>query len=171
MSTERDGERHLPGGWSGGFQPPPRIRAAGCRPSSRQDAGAPSGAVLRQYRRIPEPRRARVFGRERRRSDFGPVDAEVGVVPEDAAVAGGVVEGGALVDEVGLGGEGAEAVGEAVRDPEDELVLVRQLLGVPLAEGGGATADVDGDVEEGAAGAADELPLRVGLLVVQAADD
>ena len=34
-------ERHLPGGWSGGFQPPPRERAAGCRPTSRLEAGAP----------------------------------------------------------------------------------------------------------------------------------
>jgi hypothetical protein len=34
-------ERHLPGGWNGGFQPPPPKRAAGCRPSSRLEASAP----------------------------------------------------------------------------------------------------------------------------------
>src|SRR5205807_3630911 len=62
-------ERRLPGGWTGGFQPPPpqsqpqvttsvgaesglssdaTIRAAGSRSSSRQDAGAPN-----RERRLP----------------------------------------------------------------------------------------------------------------------
>src|SRR5881394_3426299 len=100
MSTERDGappSRRLE--WRLPAAATARGRQ-GCRPSSRQDAGAPSGAVLGQHRRIPEPWRVRVLRRERRGADVGPGDAEVGVVPEDAAVARGVVEGGALVDEV-----------------------------------------------------------------------
>ena len=100
-----------------------------------------------------------------------PVDGEVGVVPEDAAVAGLVPEGGAFVEHFGVVAEDAEAVGEAGGDPEHVAVLGGELGAGPLAEGGGAAADVDGDVEDGAAGAADELSLRLLELVVQAADD
>ena len=89
----------------------------------------------------------------------------------DAAVAGLVPEGGAFVGHVRLLAEDAEAVGEAGGDPEHELVFFGELDGGPLAEGGGAAADVDGYVEDAAAGAADDLSLRLLELVVQAADD
>ena len=47
-----------------------------------------------------------------------------------------VVVGGALVDEIGLGGEHAEAVAEAGGDEELAVGLVVEDVALPLAEGG-----------------------------------
>ena len=88
-----------------------------------------------------------------------------------AAVAGLVPEGGAFVEDFGVVAEDAEAVGEAGGDPEHVAVVRSQLGAGPLAECGGASADVDGDVEDGAAGAPDEFSLGLLELVVEAADD
>jgi hypothetical protein len=112
----------------------------------------------------------RVLRRERGVGQ-APVDGQLRVVPEEAAVAGLVPEGGAFVEDLGVFAEDGEAVGELRGDPEHVVVVCRQLGGRPFAEGGGAAADVDGDVEDAAAGAADELSLGLLELVVEAAHD
>ena len=53
----------------------------------------------------------------------GPVDVYGGVIVGDAAFAGGVVDVGALVAELGYVGEDQEAVGEALGDVEHLLVV------------------------------------------------
>src|SRR5690606_39211728 len=107
--------------------------------------------------------------REQRRLD-GPGDAEVGVVPGETALVVGAVVVRALVEEVGLVGEDAEAVGEAGRDPELAVVLVRERDAVGAAEGGRAAPEVHDDVVDGAAGTLDELALGVAPLEVEAAE-
>ncbi len=90
----------------------------------------------------------------------------LGVVPGDLRLGGGVVEGGQLVGDVGDLAEDLEAVGEADRDPELAVALVVEDVALPLAVGGRAAAQVDGDVVDRPARAADELALaRLGLEV------
>ena len=60
-------------------------------------------------------------------------------------------------------------MGEAGRDPELAVVLLRQLDADPLAEAGRGLAQVDGHVEDAAAGDPHELALGLLDLVVQAA--
>src|SRR4029453_13094656 len=68
-----------------------------------------AGLVDRQaVHRGLEPRRRRVLGRDHRVGD-GPLDADVGVVPRDRQLVRGVVEVGALVLDVHVVAEHAEA--------------------------------------------------------------
>ena len=60
-----------------------------------------------------------------------PVDAEVGIVPEHAAVAGGVVDVVDLVDDQRVVGQRDEAVQEAARHQDLRAVRRRDLLGDP----------------------------------------
>src|ERR1700677_4434743 len=53
-----------------------------------------------------------------------PGDIEGGVVPEDGAFAGGVVEVGGFVEDFSGVGEDEEAVGEAFGDPEELKIVV-----------------------------------------------
>jgi hypothetical protein len=105
----------------------------------------------------------------------GPGDVEGGVVPEDGAFAGGVVEIGGLVEYLGGVREDEEAVGEAFGNPE-ELKIVFGGLGFemksgPFPEVGGVAAEVDGDVPDMAGEDADEFPLGLAELVVEPAED
>jgi hypothetical protein len=103
----------------------------------------------------------------------GPGDVEGGVVPEDGAFAGGVVEVGGLIKNFGGVGEYEEAVGEAFRDPEELEVVVRglgfEVEAGPPAEVRGVAAEVDSDVPYVAREDADELALGLAKLVVKAA--
>ena len=81
---------------------------------------------------------------------------------------GRVVVGG-LVQEVGAVRGDQEAVGEARRDPQLAVVLFAEFHPGPLAEGGRRFAQVDGHVEDAAAGDPHELALGLLDLVVQAA--
>lgn len=100
-----------------------------------------------------------------------PVDGEIRVVPEDAAfVFRGVVVGG-LVQELGHFAGDIEAVGEAFGDPELALVVGAEDDADPLAEGGGAAAQIDGHVKNFAGDDADQFSLGLLDLVVQAAQD
>ena len=101
----------------------------------------------------------------------GPVDIDGGVVVGDAAFAGGGVDVGALVAELGHVGEDQETVGEAFGDVEHFLVLGAQGYAHPFAVGGGAGAAVYGYVVHFAHGDADQLALGVVLLEVQAPED
>ena len=104
-----------------------------------------------------------------------PGDVEGGVVPQDGAFAGGVVEVGGFVEDFSGVGEDKEAVGEAFRDPKElKIVLCRlgfQVKAGPLAEVRGAAAKVDRYVPDMAREDADELTLRFSKLVVKAAKD
>lgn len=103
-----------------------------------------------------------------------PGDAEFGVVPEDAAFARRVVSAGGLVEDFGRLGEDEEAVGEAFGDPEEfELAVIVAGLEVkagPAAEVGGMAAEIDGDIPDVPGEDADEFPLRMPQLVVEAAE-
>lgn len=93
---------------------------------------------------------------------YVPVDAETVVEDADATVGLGMVELIALVLEDGGVAEDGKAVGEALGDEELAVVVLGQLYGDMLAEGGTATTYVDSDVEDGTADAADELGLGEG---------
>ena len=95
-----------------------------------------------------------------------PVDPDVGVVPGDAGLGQRVVVAGEQVGDVGDVAEHGEAVAEADRDEELAVLLVVEDVGLPLAVGGRVAAQVDGDVEDRPARAADQLRLaRLGLEV------
>lgn len=105
----------------------------------------------------------------------GPGDGEVGVVPEDGALAGGVVAAGGFVEDLGVFGKHEEAVGEAFGDPE-HFQLAFGVVGTevktgPLAEVGRVAAEVDGDVPDVSREDADEFSLRVTKLVMKAAQN
>ena len=59
-------------------------------------------------------------------------------------------------------------MGEPLGHPQLPPVLGRELDAYPAAEAGGPGADVGGDVEDCAGHNADELPLRPGLLIMEA---
>jgi hypothetical protein len=102
-----------------------------------------------------------------------PGDVEGGVVPEDGALAGGVIEVGGFVEDFGGVGEDEEAVGEAFGDPEELKVVVCglgfEVEAGPFAEVGGVGAEVDGDVPDVSGEDADELALGLAKLVVKTA--
>ena len=79
------------------------------------------------------------------------------------------VEIAGLVQHRGAVFQRQEAVGKARRNPGHALVLGRQHETGRLAEGGRATADVHGHVEDGAFHHADKLALRLLDLIVQTA--
>jgi len=81
-----------------------------------------------------------------------PGDVEGGVVPEDGALAGGVIEVGGFVEDFGGIGEDKEAVSEAFGDPEEfERVGGGGAFEVesgPFTEVRGVAAKIDGDVPD-----------------------
>ena len=97
-----------------------------------------------------------------------PVDADLGIVPDDRDLVGPVEVGALVLDVRGLG-EHAEAVGEARRDLELAEVLSGEHLAHPFAEGGGVRPDVDRHVEDLADDGPHQLPLGEVELGVQAA--
>jgi hypothetical protein len=66
---------------------------------------------------------------------------------------GRAVGGGALVVDVGAGGQGEEAVGEALGDPKLTAGVGGELGAEGAAVGRRGGAEVHGDVEDGAEGA------------------
>ena len=94
-----------------------------------------------------------------------PVDAQVGVVPCQCALALRRVEVVALVLEDDLGSEHAEPVGEAPGYEELAMVVLCQLHGDMLPEGGGTLADVHRHVEHGTLDHPYQLALRVRRLL------
>ena len=104
----------------------------------------------------------------------GPGDVEGGIVPEDRAFSGGVVEVGGLVEDFCSIGEDEEAVGEAFGNPEElEVVgggLSLEVEAGPFAKVGRAAAEVDGDVPDMTGEDADQFTLRVAKLIMQTAE-
>src|SRR3954452_12873320 len=100
-----------------------------------------------------------------------PLDADVRIPIGDAALGlvGVVVR--LLVEDVRNVAEHAEAVRETDRAVEHVEVLVSQLEALPLAVAGRAPAQVDDDVADRTASAADELGSAGADLEVHPADD
>ena len=128
----------------------------------------PMSTVSGQHLRFFQARGCCIFRRQPRLRDW-PADADVGIVPRDGPFARRIVERRAFVDDIAVVGERAEPVRESHRHPQHLLVLVVQLHSEPLTELRRAGADVDGDVEHRSATAADQLSLRVRLLIVKPA--
>src|SRR5579863_10100850 len=122
--------------------------------------------------RIAEQGAALVFlGNDRIGSGDRPWNGEIGIVPQDRALAFGRVTVADLIEECGVGLER----GEPVRETDgDEQALARtgaQLDGDMLAERRRGLADVDRDIERSAMNDLDELGLRLDQLIVEAAHD
>jgi hypothetical protein len=80
----------------------------------------------------------------------GPSDVEGGVVPEDGAFPGGVVEVGGFIEDFRGVGEDEKAVGEAFGDPK-ELEVIGGGLGFevksgPFTEVGRVSAEIDSNI-------------------------
>jgi hypothetical protein len=105
----------------------------------------------------------------------GPGDVEGGVVPENGAFAGWMVEVRGFVEDFGGVGEDEEAVGKAFGDPEElEIVVWRlgfQMESGPFSEVRGVAAKIDGDVPDVTGEDANEFALGPGELVMQPAED
>ena len=100
-----------------------------------------------------------------------PGDAEIGIVPQHAAIVRRRVGARHLVEHLGVGLERAEAVREADRHEELRPVLGRNLGGDVAAEGRRAAPQIDRDVEDAPARHPDQLGLGVRRgLEMQAAD-
>src|SRR5579884_329490 len=100
-----------------------------------------------------------------------PLDRHVRIVEGEAALDLPGVVVALLVDDVGVLGEHAEAVGEADRAVEDPHVLVAQLERLPLAERWRSAPDVDQHVYDRSPGAAHELRGAATDLEVHPPDD
>jgi len=111
---------------------------------------------------------AGVPGRDHRRAALErPGDGQVGIVPADDPFVRRRIDSAALVLHVGGLAQDVEAVGEAGRNPELAVVAVGEGHGGPVPVGGGAPTEVHRHVEDLAAGAADQLALRLLHLIVQ----
>jgi hypothetical protein len=138
------------------------------RRSKRAASGSvPEGALLERQRLadLGEGRRGLVaLGKERVVNR--PLDPNAGIVPSYAGLRSGVVGAGAEVGDVGDLAEHGETVAEADRDEELAMLLVVEDVPLPLAVGRRVAAQVDGNVEDLAARAANQLRLaRLGLEV------
>ena len=101
-----------------------------------------------------------------------PVDVEAFVEQGDTGIRFGGVEIVALVFEHGDVAEHSETVGESARNEELTMVFGGEFDGHMLSESGTTVADVYGDIDHAALGAAHEFALRVGhALIVETAHD
>ena len=101
-----------------------------------------------------------------------PIDVETFVEQGDAGIRFGGVEIVALVFEHGDVAEHGETVGESAWNEELTMVFGGEFDGHMLSEGGTTVADVYGDIDHTALGAAHEFALRVGhALIVETAHD
>ena len=103
--------------------------------------------------------------------DLRPVDGDIRGVPDQAVFVIRCVVVGALVEELSPRAGDQEAVGKSGWHPQLVLVVFTQELTHPLAEGGRALAQVDGDIEDFAARDPHQFALGLAQLVVQATQD
>src|SRR6266581_2998150 len=106
--------------------------------------------------------------RENRIGD-GPPNGDGRIVPGDADFVSRIVEGRALVLDLGDRAHHAEAVGEAGGHVTLPEIVGRQGDADPTAEGWRVRADVDGHVKNLALDHVNQLPLRTTTLQVQSA--
>ncbi len=117
---------------------------------------------------LSEPRQAGVLGREDWLGDR-PGHVEIGVVPGNAQLVGGIVKIRTLVLHDGFPALDAKTMGEARGHIDAAQVIGAEPDPDPPAKAGRPVPDVDGDVKDGPEHWADEFPLRVSLLRVQSA--
>jgi hypothetical protein len=140
------------------------------RPRAAARAHNPTTHVGRQVDRAPQRRqRAVLVGQQRWLPQVGPRDADVGVVPGQAAFRRRVVVLRALVEKVGLLRQHQEAVRETRRHVQHPLADVVELGSEPAAEPRGPATHVHHHVEHASARHAHQLSLGPFELVMQAA--
>jgi len=110
-----------------------------------------------------------ILGRQFWRFVELPVDAQIRIVPANAALGRRVVVVGGLVEEFGEFAQHHEAVGETFRYPQLAMVVGGQAHGDPLAEMRRAATDIHSDIEDFASGNADQFALGIFQLVMQPA--
>src|SRR6202035_725407 len=130
-----------------------------CPGCSRKDLGGAKGASV-----------AILLGKDGIRRCDGPGDSDLGVVPDQGALACGAVVVGDLVGQAGIVGERGESVAESDGDVEGEGVLRGELDRNVASEVWRVAAQVYRHVEDRATGDAYKLGLRLNDLVVDAAD-
>lgn len=118
---------------------------------------------------VLEERGSLILGRQLRCFIQLPVDAQIRVVPANAALGRrGVVVGG-FVEELGEIAQHHETMGKTFRHPELTMVVGRQAHRDPFAEMRRGAANVHGHVQHFTGGDADQFALSVLQLVMQAA--
>ena len=104
-----------------------------------------------------------------RTDDMRPLDADGRIVPRDAALIARCIEICHLIAELCDVGEHEEAMCESRGDVELKVVVLGKLHAIPLTEGLAALTQVNCNVEDSPADAADQLSLRVFLLKMKPA--
>ena len=111
-----------------------------------------------------------IFVTHDRSIDKRPVNADIGIIPQNGALASLVVESAGFVEEFGVVGQRKESVGEAFWDPELMAIFGCQHFAYPSPKAWGTLANVDSNIEGRTADDANELALSVRRqLIMQAA--
>lgn len=111
-------------------------------------------------RQVAQARQLGILGRKHRAvRAHRPFNAQIGVIPDDAAIILRAVIAGHLIQEFHILGEGAEAVEKALGNPELRAIVRAQLHRHMLAEGGGAVADIHRHIQHRAARHPHQLAL------------
>ena len=104
-----------------------------------------------------------------------PGDVQGGIVPQDGAFAGRIVEIGRLVENFGCLRNDQKTVGEALRDPQQiQIAGLREGLeieGRPSAEFGRVAAQIDGDIPDMPRKHPNQLSLGPAELVVKTTEN
>ena len=102
---------------------------------------------------------------------YWPVDADGGVVETDAGLCLGSIHVVHLISKHGLVAQHKESMGHSTGDKQLALVLLAQLYGHILAEGGRTLADVDSHIDDGALDDTHQLGLReLSFLIMKATE-
>ena len=101
---------------------------------------------------------------------IGPLDANGGVIPGQAALVAGVVEVRDFIAEFGGFRQHQKAVGEAFGDVKLLFVFLRQFHAVPFAIGFGTGTQIHGHIEYTAFDGPNQFALGEFLLEVQTAE-
>src|SRR5215211_717387 len=142
------------------MKPAPTMPTRSGLPSARRCSSARSTTITP---RLPgEVGPVAVLLGQERVVGLGPLDRERRVVPAHAALGAGRVVLGHLVEDLGIRGERLVAVREAFRYEQRAPVVGGELDSQPLLVGLRVATQVDDDVVDRAARAANELRLGVG---------
>src|SRR5258708_7324306 len=98
-----------------------------------------------------------------------PINLEIGIIPRDCALVGTGVEAGGFVGHVCSLRNDTKAVSKSNRHPQHVLVFIGQQKGLRTSERSGMAAQIHCDIQDRANDGADQLPLRLPYLIMQAA--
>src|SRR5438552_2773135 len=151
------------------MRPARRAAQARARAPTRAARSFPSAEFSRKHFGIPEPNPRGVFGRQRGRARERPIDMELRIVPENAALVLRRVKICRLVEHFGEFAQHAEPVRETYRYPEQPVRFGTYADAFPSTEPRRAAPDIHRHIENLPGDDADELALRPADLVVQPA--